>query len=101
MLLLERGLHSRGITSASPRGRECRVCWQLHRRPEPSRFGHTYPRVAFPSESCLGFSGSLWRRTNGVVVRKNLVQSAKCTWVGANGQNFLKLCSGAEASVRG
>src|ERR1700751_986563 len=24
-------------------------------------------KVAFPSESCLGFSGSLWRRTNGVL----------------------------------
>jgi hypothetical protein len=34
------------------------------------------------------------------VVRKNLVQSAKCTGFGANGQDFLKLCSAAEVSVR-
>jgi hypothetical protein len=34
------------------------------------------------------------------VVRKNLVQSAKCTGFGANGQDFLNLCSAAEVSVR-
>jgi len=36
----------------------------------------------------------------GAVVRKNLVQSAKCTGFGASGQDFLKLCSAAEVSVR-
>jgi hypothetical protein len=34
------------------------------------------------------------------VVRKNLVQPAKCTGFGANGEDFLKLCSEAEVSVR-
>src|SRR6201982_441377 len=34
------------------------------------------------------------------LVRKNLVQSAKCTGFAAKGQDFLKLSSAAEVSVR-